>query len=43
MPVQGSWLQPAGHWDLVMLSRTVVLAEALESTLISVSAGFGST
>lgn len=32
VPVQGSWLQPAGYWDLVMLSRAVVLAKALEST-----------
>lgn len=40
VPVQGSWLQPMGHWDLMMLSRTVVLAEGLESTF-NIAVGLG--
>lgn len=34
-PVQGAQPQPAGRWGLVGLSRTDVLAEALESTFNS--------
>ena len=38
----GSRLQPTGRRDLVVLSRTVGFAEALESMFIPVSGGFGS-